>query len=169
MPRAADTYKSQLALQEVLQGQIQKKSVRNNREYESLNKEVEFQELEIQLAEKQIKTKQYHGALDILDKIRKRQKSNSTLYKVASDSLIGLERFGKAEILALCAYINGDKSIANFLNLASLSAMRKDQLMASHWLNEAKKIDENNKHFLQSKELLFPQGSAREDDLPFSG
>ena len=132
--------------------------------------ELEQADLELlQLAEKQIKTKQYHGALDILDKIRKRQKSNSTLYKVASDSLIGLERFGKAEILALCAYINGDKSIANFLNLASLSAMRKDQLMASHWLNEAKKIDENNKHFLQSKELLFPQGSAREDDMPFSG
>jgi predicted nucleic acid-binding Zn-ribbon protein len=33
----------------------QQESVRNNREYNSLTKEVEFQELEIQLAEKQIK------------------------------------------------------------------------------------------------------------------
>jgi len=33
----------------------QQKEVRNNREYDSLTKEVEFQELEIQLAEKQIK------------------------------------------------------------------------------------------------------------------
>ncbi|NQX85064.1 MAG: hypothetical protein HRT67_04045 [Flavobacteriaceae bacterium] len=33
----------------------QQKNVRNNREYNSLNKEVEFQELEIQLAEKHIK------------------------------------------------------------------------------------------------------------------
>ncbi len=33
----------------------QQKSVRNNREFNSLTKEVEFQELEIQLAEKQIK------------------------------------------------------------------------------------------------------------------
>ncbi len=33
----------------------QQKNVRNNREYNSLTKEVEFQELEIQLAEKHIK------------------------------------------------------------------------------------------------------------------
>ena len=33
----------------------QQKNVRNNRAYESLNKEIEFQELEIELAEKQIK------------------------------------------------------------------------------------------------------------------
>ena len=33
----------------------QQKNVRNNREYNSLTKEIEFQELEIQLAEKQIK------------------------------------------------------------------------------------------------------------------
>ena len=33
----------------------QQKDVRNNREFNSLTKEVEFQELEIQLAEKQIK------------------------------------------------------------------------------------------------------------------
>jgi predicted nucleic acid-binding Zn-ribbon protein len=34
---------------------VQQKEVRNNREFNSLTKEVEFQELEIQLAEKQIK------------------------------------------------------------------------------------------------------------------
>ena len=33
----------------------QQKNVRNNREYNSLTKEIEFQELEIQLAEKHIK------------------------------------------------------------------------------------------------------------------
>ena len=33
----------------------QQKNVRNNREYNSLSKEIEFQELEIQLAEKNIK------------------------------------------------------------------------------------------------------------------
>ena len=33
----------------------QQKNVRNNREFNSLTKEVEFQELEIQLAEKHIK------------------------------------------------------------------------------------------------------------------
>ena len=33
----------------------QQKNVRNNREFNSLSKQIEFQELEIQLAEKQIK------------------------------------------------------------------------------------------------------------------
>ena len=32
----------------------QQENVRNNRAYESLNKEIEYQELEIQLADKQI-------------------------------------------------------------------------------------------------------------------
>ena len=35
--------------------EVQQKEVRNNREFNSLTKEVEFQELEIQLAEKQIR------------------------------------------------------------------------------------------------------------------
>jgi hypothetical protein len=40
----------------------QQKDVRNNREFNSLTKEVEFQELEIQLAEKQIKElKSFNG------------------------------------------------------------------------------------------------------------
>ena len=44
-----------------------------------------------------------------------------------------------AEINALIAYINEEKTIANFVNLASLAAMRKDQQW-HEWINEAEKL-----------------------------
>ena len=119
------------------------------------------------LAENQIKAKQFKGALELLNKIRDRKKSHSSLYKAASDAYIGQEKYQLGEIFALNAYINGDHSIANFLNLSSLSAMRKDQEMARFWLQQAKKIDENNELYKQSISLLFPDGEAREVDRPF--
>ena len=131
--------------------------------------ELEEADLElIKLANKQLEAKQFNGAMQIIEKIRSRKGRYSSLYKLASDSCIGLQRFREAEIHGLMAYINGEYTTANFLNLASLAAMRKDQLMASHWLNEAKKIDQSDNNYLQSKELLFPNGKAREVDRPFS-
>lgn len=131
--------------------------------------ELEEGDLElIKLAKKQLEAKQFNGTMQIIEKVRTRKGRHSTLYKLASDSCIGLEKFREAEIHGLMAYINGECTVANFLNLASLAAMRKDQLMASHWLNEAKKIDPSDNNYLQSKELLFPNSKAREDDRPFS-
>ena len=130
--------------------------------------DLETADLELlKLAEAQIRSKQYNGALEILSKIRKRKGANGVLYKVASDAKIALQKFEKAEILALLAYINGEKSIANFVNLASLSAMRKDQAMAKHWLTEAKRIDPLNDLYIQGRDLLFPEGKARDKDIPF--
>ena len=136
---------------------------------EPVEQDFEDADLEmLKIANKQIKTKQYNGALELLSKIRKRKGIHSTLYKASSEAMIGLEKFDKAEIFAINAYINGDKSISNLLNLASLSALRKDQLMARHWLIEAKNIDAENELFLQAKSLLFPEGKARDEDKPFA-
>lgn len=136
---------------------------------EPVQEDFEDADLELlKLATNQIKTRQHKGALELLSKIRTRKGCHSTLYRAASDAKIGQEEFGKAEILALLAHINGDNSISNLLNLASLSAMRKDQLMARHWLIEAKKIDANNELFVQAKSLLFPDGKARDEDKPFT-
>ena len=44
----------------------QQKNVRNNREFNSLTKEVEYQELEIQLAEKNIKEYKYKYSLGVV-------------------------------------------------------------------------------------------------------
>ena len=131
-------------------------------------KTVEEAELDmLRLAADQINNKQYRGALSLLSNIRSKVGVYSSLYKASSDALIGLERYKDAEIHALLAHFNGESSIANFINLASLSAMRKDQLMAKKWLGLAEKIDRKNEMVIQCKELLFPEGKSREEDRPF--
>ena len=121
----------------------------------------------MELASKQIKTSQFKGALQILNKLRKRRGINAAVYQKASEAKIGMKDYLEAEIYALMAYQNGEKTIANLLNLASLAAMRKDQLMAGRWLKEAKKIDADNELYKQCKELLFPNGESRDEDKPF--
>ena len=120
----------------------------------------------IMLATKQIGEKQYRGACEILEKVRRRRGINSTSYKLASDAYIGIENFKEAEIMALTAFINGEKTVANCVNLASLAAMRKDQLMARFWL-PATRIDKSDENINKCKELLFPQNKARGMDKPF--
>ncbi len=58
------------------------KNVRNNREFDSLSKEIEYQELESQLAEKRIKenSARIDGKKEILDQIQ-------TLHKIKEDAL----------------------------------------------------------------------------------
>ena len=121
----------------------------------------------LKLASDHIKNNQYYGALDILQKIRLRAGLYASTYKVSSDALIGLEKFKDAEIHALIAHISGEVSIANCLNLASLAAMRKDQLMAQKWINLATSIDKHNDLVVQSKSMLFPNGKSRDVDSPF--
>ena len=105
--------------------------------------------------------------MDLLSNLRRRVGVYSAIYKTASDALIGLEKFKEAEINALIAHINGEKTIANLINLASLAAMRKDQLMAEKWISIAEEIDKNNELVVQCKSLLFPNGAPRDSDAPF--
>ena len=133
------------------------------------NQNLEQAELELlKLAIDQINNKQYRGCLEILQKLRSRAGLYSAIYKAASDAFIGLEQFKDAEIHALVAFINGEATIANLVNLASLSAMRKDQLMAQKWLVKAEELDKSNSLVVQCKELLFPSDKSRESDLPFA-
>lgn len=122
----------------------------------------------LELASKQIKAQQFNGALELLGKLRERRGMHSSLYQKASEALIGLEKYREAEIYGLITHLQGEKTIANLLNLASLSAMRKDQHMANYWLMEAKKVDSENELYIQCRELLFPEGKARDKDAPFT-
>lgn len=130
---------------------------------------VEEAELEmIKLASEMITKKQHADAIDILINIRKNCSGlYGQTYKLASDAFIGLEKFKEAEIFALMALQNNEKTISNYVNLASFAAMRKDQLMAKYWIIEAEKIDRNDNNVKQCKELLFPSNRSREEDLPF--
>ncbi len=123
----------------------------------------------IKLITEMIKEKQYSEAIEMLGSLRKNKNCvHGQVYKLASDALIGLEKFKDAEIFALMALHNNEELIPVYINLASFSAMRKDQLMAKHWIIEAEKIDKNDENLNQCKKLLFPAGKARDDDAPFS-
>ena len=68
---------------------------------EPVEQDFEDADLEmLKIANNQIKTKQYNGALELLSKIRKRKGNHSTLYKASSEAMIGLEKFDWAEIFA---------------------------------------------------------------------
>ena len=132
-------------------------------------KDVEQAELEmIRLATDMVNKKQYESAISILSEIRKKCEGlRAQTYKLASDAFIGLERFKDAEIFALIALQNNERTTSLYINLASFAAMRKDQVMAKYWLIEAEKIDPNNENLNQCKDLLFPGKKSREEDLPF--
>ena len=76
----------------------------------------------LELASKQIKAQQFNGVN--LGKLRERRGMHSSLYQKASEALIGLENIEKLKS-GLITHLQGEKTIANLLNLASLSAMRK--------------------------------------------
>ena len=120
---------------------------------------VEQAELEmIKLATEMINKKQYSDAIELVADIRKKCNAlHGQVYKLASDAFIGLNRFKDAEIFALMAIQKNEKTISVFVNLASFAAMRKDQIMAKHWIMEAEKIDSENDNVKQCRELLFPK------------
>ena len=71
----------------------QQKNVRNNREFDSLTKEVEFQELEIQLSEKRIKEykvkiTQKKGVIDATKEKLKKQEDHLTHKKNELDAIL---------------------------------------------------------------------------------
>ena len=122
----------------------------------------------IKLATEMINKKQFLESIDLLVNVRKNFHGlHAQTYKLASDAFIGLERFKDAEIFALMALHNGERSISVYVNLASFAAMRKDQVMAKEWLIEAGKIDSNNANVKQCRDLLFPSDKSREEDAPF--
>lgn len=70
----------------------QQKNVRNNREYNSITKEIEFQELEIQLAEKHIKEHkaQIEQKKDVIAQTKERVGERETHLKHKKDELNGI-------------------------------------------------------------------------------
>ena len=121
----------------------------------------------LSLANQQVEKKQYRGALELCQKVRIRRGAKPGIYKIASDAFIGMELFPRAELMALTALALGEETIANYVNLSSLAAMRNDQRMARLWLNRAKRIDANNDSIKQCEDVLFPKGSPRREDNPY--
>ena len=75
---SSENTKKEEALAAIKKYEEQQNSVRNNREYEALSKEIEFQQLQIQVAEKH---KEKHEA-EILDKQAKITETNERVKEV---------------------------------------------------------------------------------------
>ena len=114
-----------------------------------------------------IKQSQFNGALEILEKLRRRRGTHTSLYQKACEANIGLENYKDAEVHGLIAHIQGDRSMSNVLNLASLSAMRKDQLMASYWLMEARKLMKVMSSIYKVR-IFYSQKTKQEKKMTFS-
>ena len=76
----------------ILKYKEQQNDVRNNREFDSLNKEIEFQELEIQLADKRIKEARARIASkeEVLESAQKELADNNTELTHKKDELGGI-------------------------------------------------------------------------------
>ena len=76
----------------ILKYKEQQNDVRNNREFDSLNKEIEFQELEIKIAEKKIKEAQarIEGKKEVLAKANEELEGNKTELQHKKDELGGI-------------------------------------------------------------------------------
>ena len=95
----------------------QQKEVRNNREFNSLTKEVEFQELEIQLAEKQIKelkASTEHKKAELSDIMSETQKEESFLIEKSAQYEAQIEE------RLLAAYKRIRSSVRNGLAVVSI-------------------------------------------------
>ncbi len=102
----------------------QQKNVRNNREFDSLTKEIEYQDLEIQLAEKHIKEFEAKIAQknEIIDAAKEKIKEKETHLKHKQDELNSiLEETEKEEALL----IKKSEEFGNQIDERLLSAYRK--------------------------------------------
>ena len=101
--------------------------------------ELEEGDLElIKLANKQLEARQFNGTMQIIEKVRGRKGRHSTLYKLASDTCIGLEKFREAEIHGLMAYINGERQLL-ISKLGESCRYAQRSTNGKSLLNEAKK------------------------------
>lgn len=128
-------HKNKIADSEKLKGKYEEQlhDVRNNREYESLSKEVEFQELEIQLANKKIKeTKNEVDSLNKQTEIAKKElevKKEEILNK--KKELQGIEKETEKEEKEL---IKNSEEIAKNIEPRLLAAFKRIRLNARNGL-----------------------------------
>ncbi|MDO6351166.1 tetratricopeptide repeat protein [Synechococcus sp. YX-04-1] len=95
-------------------------------------------------------------------------RKSSTLfdaYDVASDSLIALKRFVEAEICLLHSLtLNGPK-FKHYVNLFSLSLMRKDLVLCSKYYELASSLDSSNPNLNHLKKMLSKLHSTSSSQL----
>ena len=89
------------------------------------------------------------------------------IYEVAGEAYIRLQLFGDAETTLLIAHGLGSLEGSVLLNLANLSAMRGDQSLALHWLEELAKRQPDHPQLDPVRKTLFANGVPDKSSTPF--
>ena len=89
------------------------------------------------------------------------------IYEVAGEAYIRLQLFGDAETALLIAHGLGSRDGSVLLNLANLAAMRGDQCLAIHWLEELAKRQPDHPQLDAVRKTLFARGVPDKSTTPF--
>ena len=89
------------------------------------------------------------------------------IYEVVGEAYIRLQLFADAETSLLIAHGLGSQEGSVLLNLANLSAMRGDQSLALHWLEELAKRQPDHPQLDPVRKTLFASGAPQKSSTPF--
>ena len=89
------------------------------------------------------------------------------IYEVAAEAYIQLQLFADAESALLVALGLGSVDAAVWLNLANLAAMRGDQKLALHWLEQLAQRQPDHPQLDAVRRTLFPKGAPASSTNPF--
>ena len=97
---------------------------------------------QIKLVPQALAEKKSDFALQLLSSAHNKLKVvNPDVYINAADTYIRLQRFTEAEVCILHSLAMGANTFANYLNLVTLSVIRRDLKLATFYLNKAAKLD----------------------------
>lgn len=91
----------------------------------------------------------------------------ASIYEVAGEAYIRLQLFADAETCLLAAQGLGSTEGSVPLNLANLAAMRGDQLLALHWLEQLARQQPDHPQLDAVRRTLFPNGAPKASSSPF--
>jgi tetratricopeptide (TPR) repeat protein len=93
--------------------------------------------------------------------------AQAPIYEVAAEAYIQLQLFADAETALLVALGLGSVDASVFLNLANLAAMRGDQKLALHWLEQLAQRQPDHPQLAAVRRTLFPKGVPTTSSSPF--
>ena len=91
----------------------------------------------------------------------------ASIYEVAGEAYIRLQLFSDAETCLLVAQGLGSSEGSILLNLANLAAMRGDQRLALHWLEQLASQNPKHPQLDAVRQTLFPNGAPNTSTNPF--
>lgn len=108
----------------------------------------------VRLLEKSLQDCQYALSLKVCGDMLHTHGPSSYIYEKASEAYIQLEKYSEAENALLHSIALGGFSQKHFVNLVSLTSMRKDTRLAQYYLAKAAEIDPESPYIKQLRDQV---------------